>query len=143
MVLKLAPLTLKTRLTSRPKMLEVCLTPREPESLMEEVTHHRMAVGPSEVPLEHLVVEAEPLVVASQTCAGQSGKRVRLLRLCVDICSDGLIRAAHGTLAALAATSTETPRLKGFLMCLPFTTGLDREPGTLPNTAVSLNPAGL
>lgn len=124
-------------------MLEVCLAPRQPERLTEVVSHHRIAVGPSEVPLEHLVVEAEPLVVASQTCTGQSGKRVRLLRLCVDICSDGLIRAPHGMLAALAATSTETPHLKGFLMCLAFTTGLDRELGTLPNTPVSLNPAGL
>lgn len=38
------------------------------------MSHHRIAVGPSEVPLEHLVVEAEPLVVASQTCAGVGGE---------------------------------------------------------------------
>lgn len=63
-------LPVKTRLTSRPKTLEVCLAPRETGRLTDEVPHHWIAVGPSEVPLEHLVVEAKPLVVASQTCVG-------------------------------------------------------------------------
>lgn len=46
------------------------------ECSTEEESHQGIAVGPSEVPLEHLVVEAEPLVVAAQTCAVPSGKQV-------------------------------------------------------------------
>lgn len=57
------------------------------------LSHHGIAVGPSEVPLEHLVVEAEPLVVAAQTCGRQRGGRVsssspewtRLLRIYVGV----------------------------------------------------------
>lgn len=32
------------------------------------VSHHGAAVGPPEVPLEHPVVEADPLVIAAQPC---------------------------------------------------------------------------
>lgn len=33
-----------------------------------QMSHHRSAVRPSEVSLEHLVVEADPLVIVAQTC---------------------------------------------------------------------------
>lgn len=32
------------------------------------MSHHGAAVGPPEVPLVHPVVEADPLVIAAQTC---------------------------------------------------------------------------
>lgn len=41
-----------------------------------KLSYHRLAVRPSEVSLKHLVVEAEPLIVAAQTCRGQNKTRV-------------------------------------------------------------------
>ena len=32
------------------------------------LSHHGAAVGPAEVVVEHLIVEADPLVVLAQTC---------------------------------------------------------------------------
>lgn len=110
------------------------------------MSHHGIAVGPSEVPLEHLVVEAEPLVVAAQTCEGAKRETGQLKLRRGPGCLGSAPAANCSTPvapAAAAAAAAENPHLKSFLICLPLTAGLDREPGTQPNNPVSLNPAGL
>lgn len=83
------------------------------------MSHHGIAVSPSEVPLEHFIVEAEPLVVTAQTCTGRSRKQFSsssdVATDVSDLQQQQTAGASQLMLAVLAALAMETPHLKGAL----------------------------